>query len=229
MSMSYREECPSNYEPSGFADATDHNISPKDWDTLWEEETSADAIFSSALHHVRVAARGSDHFGPTASEVQDSIMSKQLQNMQTTSSSRNHGLQSTVPPPLTVTSDDRQHSPVLKSNSGQIPKGNKGIKNTNPAIETTETSQRIDAVVANHEPEAAKNTGRLTSNKRPRATESFANVTPRKRRKSVSKIYVAVGGSSPSSQIFTGAVEPERGHLAAGRSFRSSSTDSDLR
>ncbi|KPI40881.1 Meiosis-specific protein hop1 [Cyphellophora attinorum] len=101
MSMAYNDSCPRKYEPEGFMDASDDRILAEDWAKLWEEPTDGTSAFEAAHHSVTIAARNPTSSRQTASQVKDTAISRQLQQLQKTSSGRHPGLVSTLPLPAT--------------------------------------------------------------------------------------------------------------------------------
>ncbi len=98
--MSFRPDCPESYQPVGFRNAEKHSINVGDWRILWDGPSTTVTSFDAAHHLVKIAARNKKHDGQSTSQLQDTLMSKHLYNMQRTSS-RNAGLRSTLPVPTT--------------------------------------------------------------------------------------------------------------------------------
>lgn len=103
--MSFRSNCPQNYQPRCFRSAESHSIPVDDWKTMWNSISSPVTCFEAAHHVVKVAARNREYEEQTTSQLQDTLMSKHLHNMQRTSSTRNIGLRSTMPVPTTPNRD----------------------------------------------------------------------------------------------------------------------------
>lgn len=101
MSMSFRSDCPQQYQPLGFQSARDHSLDMQDWNKLWQLPTSPTITFEPTHHIVKIATRNKEYEEQTASQLQDTIMSKHIHNMQRTSSNRHNGVESTMPVPAT--------------------------------------------------------------------------------------------------------------------------------
>ena len=99
--MSFRSDCPQSYQPAGFRSAETHSIAVADWQSLWQTPSTTVASFEAAHHVVKISARNKEYEEQTASQLRDTIMSKQLHNMQRTSPSGNIGIRSTMPIPAT--------------------------------------------------------------------------------------------------------------------------------
>ena len=99
--MSFRNHCPSEYQPAGFRSSETHSISTTDWNNLWETPSSTTTSFETSHHAVRIAARNKEYEAQSTSQLEDTLMSRQIHNLQRTSSNRNGGLQSTIPAPST--------------------------------------------------------------------------------------------------------------------------------
>lgn len=122
MSIAYNDNCPKTYDPAGFVDAAHHTILQEDWDKLWNGTGQSVSSFDSTHHAVGIAARNATFGYQTASQIQDTALSKQLENLQKTSSGRHPGLVSTLPEPITsplrpslprsVLAVDALHSPL---------------------------------------------------------------------------------------------------------------------
>jgi hypothetical protein len=97
MSLAYNHNCPDDYEPAGFVDAANHKILQEDWDKLWNDAGHPVSNFDASHHNVNVTARNSMFGYQTASQMQDTVISKQLQDFQKTSSTGHQGLVSTLP------------------------------------------------------------------------------------------------------------------------------------
>lgn len=100
MSIAYNESCPDRYNPAGFIDAKNHKIVKGDWDRLWTSAGHPVSKFDASHHAVDITARNSTFGYQTASQVQDTVISKQLQNLQKTSSTGHTGIVSTLPAPV---------------------------------------------------------------------------------------------------------------------------------
>lgn len=72
---------------------------------MWESVPSPITSFQAAHHEVKIRARNQEYEEQTTSQLQDTLMSKHLDNMQRTSSNRNIALQSTIPNPDTPRRD----------------------------------------------------------------------------------------------------------------------------
>lgn len=116
MSIAYNDKCPDTYEPAGFIDAANHHIHPEDWGRLWDGSGQMVSKFNSTHHAVSIAARNATFGYQTASQIQDTAISKELQLLQKTSSGRHPGLVSTMPVP--ATSPNRSAIPT-RALSGQ--------------------------------------------------------------------------------------------------------------
>jgi hypothetical protein len=101
MSLAYNDNCPQKYEPEGFVDASNDRILAEDWAKIWEEPTTGTSAFEAAHHSVTIAARNSTAGIQTASQARDTAISRQIQQLQKTSSGRHPGLVSTLPLPAT--------------------------------------------------------------------------------------------------------------------------------
>ena len=101
--MSFTPDCPGSYQPEGFCSAEDHSIALDDWHELWQIPPN-EVTFEAAHHMVRIATRNKQYEGQSTSQLQDTLMSKQLHNMQRTSSNRNVGINSTLPVQVTPAS-----------------------------------------------------------------------------------------------------------------------------
>jgi hypothetical protein len=97
MSISFRSDCPQQYQPPGFRSAKDHSLDLQDWHKLWQLPTEPDITFNAAHHAVKISARNKEYEEQSDSQLQDTIMGKRIHEMQRTSSQRDHGIQSTMP------------------------------------------------------------------------------------------------------------------------------------
>jgi hypothetical protein len=97
VSVSFRSDCPLQYQPAGFGSAKDHMLNPQDWLKLWQLPTDPDITFNAAHHAVQISARNKEYDEKSESQLQDTIMGKHIHDMQRTSSQYDNGLQSTMP------------------------------------------------------------------------------------------------------------------------------------
>ncbi|RMD42484.1 hypothetical protein DV735_g2669, partial [Chaetothyriales sp. CBS 134920] len=82
--------------PDGFTHASDHGIDCDHWKSLWRGTYGlTTTCFRAAHHHVETAARVMQSHSPSEVLGKDEIIKRQLQDMQTTSSSCNYALQTT--------------------------------------------------------------------------------------------------------------------------------------
>ena len=102
--MSFRTDCPDSYQPAGFRDAETHSIAADDWNSLWTTPSATVTSFEAPRHVVKISARNKEYEDQSTSQLHDTLMSKQLHNMQRTSS-RNAALRSTMPVPATPNRD----------------------------------------------------------------------------------------------------------------------------
>jgi hypothetical protein len=99
MSIAYNNNCPQAYDPPGFIDAAKSKIVGNEWRKMWNETGQAVSTFDSSHHTVSVMARNSTFGYQTASQMQDTAISKELQALQKTSSAGHAGMISTLPAP----------------------------------------------------------------------------------------------------------------------------------
>ena len=226
--MSYKDGCPKIYEPLGFTDASDHTIAPDDWHMLWATPSDFAASFESTHHNVKVAARGPWSFDLTTSQLHDTLMSKQLQNMQKTSSSHNHALASTVP--ANRTPEYKRKETEDKEAAQREPKRRREtIDGT-----TTEFNEPIWSQSKVHTSLRAGGGIQIAA-----TDEDFHDQgqgssgvgkrldTPRRRKKSISKTFVATDGSTPVSQRYTDETANEQDYDRGSRHSRASSSMAD--
>lgn len=113
MSVAYTDQCPLRYEPAGFVTNSLHSINQKQWDNLWKPSKKHVAEFDTAHHGLRIAARDFSSAEQTTSQVHDAVMSKELEVMQKSSSSRNINATSTLP--MSHTAGSRLPEPLRSS------------------------------------------------------------------------------------------------------------------
>jgi hypothetical protein len=167
--MSFRADCPPSYQPSGFRSADNHSIAPGDWKSLWSGELNPVTTFEAAYHVVQIAARNKEYEEQTASQLHDTLMSKQLHYMQRTSSNRNVGLLSTLPvhaTPLRNT-ETLEDIPVKRQSKRARGDSASDHNKTPPVEEAVKTSE--------------------------------AKPSPRRRRISISARFIELNRSSPAS------------------------------
>ncbi|ETN43689.1 uncharacterized protein HMPREF1541_02848 [Cyphellophora europaea CBS 101466] len=140
MSTAYKSDCPNGYEPVGFTDAANHKIVGEDWAKLWDGSGPVIGKLDSSHHTVDLTARNSTFGYQTASQIQDTVISNQLQNLQKTSSGRHDGLVSTLPGPpispirsaLPTTGSSRQTPRSESSSPKRDGNGSTSMSKTRP-------------------------------------------------------------------------------------------------
>lgn len=140
MSIAYNDNCPDSYEPAGFIDAANHQIVPQDWDKLWGGAGQIVSKFESSHHAVSIAARNATFGYQTASQIQDTAISNQLQLLQKTSSGRHPGLVSTLPG--LATSPVRSAIPTRGFSKESVPSTPPRPKHTKGRSSKTRSSTR---------------------------------------------------------------------------------------
>ena len=156
-------------------------------------------------------------------------MSKQLQNMQKTSSSRNLALQSTL---TAARSPDYKRKDVedkeaMHQKSKRMRDASKAITkepNEPPWLQ----SKTCHALSVERSVEIAATDEDLHDQGEESPVVGGKRATPRRRKKSISKTFVAVGGSTPVSQRYFDETASEEGSGGKMRSSRASSTATDI-
>ncbi|RMZ79979.1 hypothetical protein DV738_g2955, partial [Chaetothyriales sp. CBS 135597] len=132
-SMRGRPRVPNSYEPVGFTQASNHGIDCSHWESLWREAPGlATTSFSAAHHHIEVAARIMQPQSPLERPGKDEIISRQLQDMQTTSSSCNYALQTTQ---IAVASPQKKRKEI--SSAGEVSQPLKRTRGSDLGIAVT--------------------------------------------------------------------------------------------
>lgn len=97
MSLAYNEMCPLLYQPTPFADASQHTRPGERplLDSLWAEGGHSVGNMETSHHHVHAEIR-SLMPSSLSSDMQDSAMSRYLRTMQRTSSPQSNNMRSTL-------------------------------------------------------------------------------------------------------------------------------------
>ena len=150
MSVAYTDQCPPRYEPAGFVANSLHSIDPKQWDNLWKPSKNHIVTFDTAHHTLKIAARDFCGAEQTTSQVQDAVMSKQLETMQKSSSGRNINATSTLPiPPPAKTHLPEPMRSSRKRKSAHEEAHTLPYKKQNTAAVTSETAPFQSGQAAN--------------------------------------------------------------------------------
>jgi hypothetical protein len=112
MTLAYTSSCPTQFEPPGFRSAIKHGIVPGDWEILWRKTCHHVSKFDASHHSVTIGARNSTLGCQTVSQAEDTYLSKQLQDLQKTSSGRHPGIVSTL-----ISSTPRSALPLANKQS----------------------------------------------------------------------------------------------------------------
>lgn len=224
--MSYNDACPDIYEPDGFVTAAEHTIAEPDWSTMWAPSTTFDATFESTHHQVKIAAKGPWKFDLSTSQVQDTAISKQLDDMQNTSSSRNRAFHSTLPVGKQLPGNGKGYQDQLAYD---------GASKRKRPLEQIETEDSVDQYQRSAQNEQANGDiqqatmteANMGLDKKAAAPLIHGRGSIRRRKKSISRMFVPTAGSTPVSQRHHSESTQASGKAGVTRESRASSTEID--